>query len=179
MRIGRGNNDAGSGNIDELRLWNVVRTQSQIATDMCNKWVSNSTTGLIGKWHFDSTYTDSVHGWNGTPVGTVGFDTVTWCPPNGVVPIASEVPKEFRLEQNYPNPFNPTTTIKFSLPKEGYVEIKLYDVLGKEVATLVKDPYKAGVYSVTFDGSRLASGVYFYRIEAGDFRAVKKMVLIK
>jgi hypothetical protein len=179
MRIGRGNNDAGSGNIDELRLWNVVRTQSQIATDMCNKWVSNSTTGLIGKWHFDSTYTDSVHGWNGTHVGTVGFDTVTWCPPNGVVPIASEVPKEFRLEQNYPNPFNPTTTIKFSLPKEGYVEIKLYDVLGKEVATLVKDPYKAGVYSVTFDGSRLASGVYFYRIEAGDFRDVKKMVLIK
>jgi hypothetical protein len=179
MRIGRGGNDPGSGRIDEIRLWNVARTEPQISAEMCNKWIANSTTGLKGKWHFDSTYTDSVSNWNGTPLGNVGFDTVTWCPITGIQQTGSEVPARYVLEQNYPNPFNPTTTFKFSLPKEGYVEIILYDITGREVANLVSDPFKAGTYTVTFDGTNLSSGVYFYRIVSGDFTDAKKMVLIK
>lgn len=179
MRIGRGGNDAGSGRLDEIRLWNVARTEPQLSADMCNKWIANSTTGLKGKWHFDSTYTDSVNNWNGTPLGNCGFDTVTWCPITGVQQTGSEVPARYVLEQNYPNPFNPATTFKFSLPKEGYVEIILYDITGREVATLVSDPFKAGTYTVTFDGTNLSSGVYFYRIVSGDFTDAKKMVLIK
>lgn len=179
MRIGRGGNDPASGNIDEIRLWNIVRTDPQIAAEMCNKWIANSTTGLKGKWHFDSTYVDSVSGWNGTRLGNVGFDTVTWCPITGIQQIGSTLPKEYMLLQNYPNPFNPSTTIEFSIPKEGYVEMKLFDIIGREVATLVSDPYRAGTYTVTFDASELASGVYFYRITSGNFTDTKKMVFIK
>ncbi len=179
MRIGRGGNDPCSGNLDEIRLWNVVRSDAEISSEMCNKWVPNNATGLKGKWHFDSTYTDSVNGWNGTPLGNVGFDTVTWCPLTGIQQTGTEVPSKFALMQNYPNPFNPSTTIKFAIPKEGYVEMKLYDILGKEVAVLVSDPFRAGIYSVEFDASRLASGVYFYKITVGDFTDTKKMVLLK
>jgi hypothetical protein len=179
MRIGRGGNDPCSGNSDEIRLWNVVRSDAEISSEMCNKWVPNNATGLKGKWHFDSTYTDSVNGWNGTPLGNVGFDTVTWCPLTGIQQTGTEVPSKFALMQNYPNPFNPSTTIEFAIPKEGYVEMKLYDILGKEVAVLVSDPFRAGTYKVDFDGSRLASGVYFYKITVGDFTDTKKMVLIK
>jgi hypothetical protein len=122
---------------------------------------------------------DSVNGWNGTILGNVGYDTVTWCPITGIQQTGTEVPMKYGLEQNYPNPFNPSTTIKFSIPKGGYVEMKLYDILGREVATLVSDPFTAGTYSVEFDASMLSSGVYFYKITAGDFTDTKKMVLIK
>jgi hypothetical protein len=179
MRIGRGGNDPASGNLDEIRLWNVVRTDAEISSQMCNKWISNSSTGLIGKWHLDSNLVDSIHGWNGTISGNVGYDTVTWCPITGIQQISTTVPKDYVLEQNYPNPFNPTTTIKFSIPKEGYVEMKLFDVTGREVATLVSDPFKAGTYEIDFDGTKLSSGVYFYKVVVGDFTATKKMVLIK
>ena len=179
MRIGRGGNDPCSGNLDEIRLWNVVRSDAEISSEMCNKWIPNNATGLKGKWHFDSTLVDSVNGWNGTILGNVGYDTVTWCPITGVQQTGTEVPVTYMLEQNYPNPFNPSTTIKFSIPKGGYVEIKLYDILGREVATLVSDPFTAGTYSVEFDASKLSSGVYFYKIKVGDFTDTKKMVLIK
>jgi len=179
MRIGRGNNDAGSGKIDELRLWSVVRTAGEIGANMCNKWLPNSTTGLKAKWHFDSTFVDSVSGWNGNPMGSASFDTAVNCVISNVGNIQNEIPKEFKLYQNYPNPFNPTTTIKFNIPKDAYVEMKLYDVLGKEVSTLISDPYRAGMYYFDFNASNLASGIYFYRIIAGDFKDIKKMILIK
>ena len=99
-------------------------------------------------------------------------------PATGITPI-SNIPDKFSLSQNYPNPFNPATTINFSIPKSGLVTLKVFDVLGQEVATLVNDPKVAGTYSVNFDGSTLTSGVYFYRIEAGDYIDVKKMVLLK
>jgi hypothetical protein len=89
------------------------------------------------------------------------------------------VPREFSLSQNYPNPFNPVTTIKYSLPQDVKVVIKIYDILGREVRTLVNQVQQTGYYDVKFDGSSLASGVYFYRIEAGDFIVSKKMVLVK
>jgi len=85
----------------------------------------------------------------------------------------------FALNQNYPNPFNPTTTIKFQIPKQAFVTIKVYDILGKLVETLVNENKDAGYYDINFDASNLASGLYIYKIEAGTFNDTKKMILIK
>jgi len=89
------------------------------------------------------------------------------------------IPEKFSLSQNYPNPFNPLTKINFSLPNASKVTLKIYDILGRMVKELVNEFKDKGVYSVTFDGTGLASGVYFYTIEAGTFKETKKMVLVK
>ena len=81
----------------------------------------------------------------------------------------SDLPKEYALYQNYPNPFNPTTTIRYDLPKESHVVLKVYSVLGQQIATLIDADQRAGRYSRVLDGSRLASGIYFYRVQAGSF----------
>lgn len=91
----------------------------------------------------------------------------------------AHVPKVFALHQNYPNPFNPWTDIKYDIPKDARVTLKVYNVLGAEVATLVDEVQKANFYTVRWDAKDLASGVYFCTINAGDFKAVKKMVLLK
>ena len=91
----------------------------------------------------------------------------------------SNLPNRFSLSQNYPNPFNPTTIINYSIPKTSLVTIKVYDVLGREVATLVNEEKYAGNYSVQFSGSKLSSGIYFYRIQAGSFVQTKKLLLLK
>lgn len=94
--------------------------------------------------------------------------------------ISSQVPEGFSLKQNYPNPFNPSTSIRFELPKANRVTLKVYDMSGKEVAILVKnEQVSAGLNEVVFNGSALASGVYFYTLQAGDFKETKKMVLVK
>jgi PKD repeat protein len=85
----------------------------------------------------------------------------------------------FQLSQNYPNPFNPSTRISYSIPKTGYVSLKVYDILGREVATLVNGYQQANQYSVNFDASKLASGIYLYKLKAGDFVQTKKMILMK
>ena len=85
----------------------------------------------------------------------------------------------FELSQNYPNPFNPTTFIDYALPKSSFVTLKVYDILGREVKTLVNKQMPAGHFRVQFDGSNLASGVYFYRINTGDFIQTKKLILLK
>lgn len=90
-----------------------------------------------------------------------------------------EVPKEFELNQNYPNPFNPSTQIGYSISEPGHVNLSVYDLLGRKVATLVNERRTAGNYSIKFDASALASGVYFYRLEAGSFVKVNKMALMK
>ena len=91
----------------------------------------------------------------------------------------NSAPKEFQLMQNYPNPFNPTTTIIFDLPKQSHVTIKIYNILGQEVETLINETKKPGSYQLNFNAASLASGVYIYRIQAGDFTSTKKMMLIK
>jgi len=90
-----------------------------------------------------------------------------------------ELPTDFSLSQNYPNPFNPSTTIKFGLPKESNVVLKVYNILGEEVATLVNNVMPAGYHIINFDATKLASGMYIYRIQASDFVQVKKMLLMK
>jgi len=89
------------------------------------------------------------------------------------------IPETYKLSQNYPNPFNPNTKIDFSIPKNSLVTIKVYDVLGKEVAILVNKDFVVGSYTVDFNASSLTSGVYFYTISAGDFTETKKLVLVK
>jgi hypothetical protein len=100
--------------------------------------------------------------------------------PVSVKLVDSNIPARFYLDQNYPNPFNPSTTITFGLTVESAVELKVYDLLGKEVMTLINnDVMSAGSYDVTFDASRLASGTYFYRLKVGDNVLSKKMILLK
>jgi hypothetical protein len=89
------------------------------------------------------------------------------------------IPLQYRLEQNYPNPFNPVTNLEFSISKTGFVSLKIYDILGKEIRTLVSEIKQPGIYKIEFDGSSLASGIYFYRMESADFIDTKRMILIK
>jgi len=91
----------------------------------------------------------------------------------------NKLPKEFALFNNYPNPFNPTTTINYSIKQDGLVSLKVYDILGKEVATLVNENKPPGKHSVKFNASNLPSGIYFYRIVSGNFSATKKLILLK
>jgi hypothetical protein len=89
------------------------------------------------------------------------------------------IPNEYSVSQNYPNPFNPVTNIKYQIPKDGFVTLRVYDITGREIAKLVNEVKQAGSYTVSFNGSNFASGVYFYKIQSGDFVKVKKMVLVK
>ena len=98
---------------------------------------------------------------------------------SSVVNVEVGVPMEFSLAQNYPNPFNPSTIIDYSVPSNEFVTIKVFDVLGNTVSTLVNENKEAGKYNVTFDASNLTSGIYFYSINAGGFTQVKKMMLVK
>jgi hypothetical protein len=98
---------------------------------------------------------------------------------NSVSKIGNSVPDKFSLSQNYPNPFNPSTNIKFQIANNKYVLLKVFDVIGREVQTLVNEKLKPGEYEVTFDGSALPSGVYFYKLTAGEFTQTKKLILLK
>ena len=91
----------------------------------------------------------------------------------------SNVPDKFSLSQNYPNPFNPITNIKYQIPKSSNVELAVFDITGKEVETLVNENKNAGSYEVNYNASKLVSGIYVYRLTAGDYREIKKMALIK
>ena len=91
----------------------------------------------------------------------------------------NNLPQRFYLEQNYPNPFNPVTRIKYSVPEIGYITIKVYDLMGREVATIFDGVQQAGNYTAILDGSNLTSGIYFYRMEANGFMETKKLVLLK
>lgn len=91
----------------------------------------------------------------------------------------NNLPPSFQLQQNYPNPFNPSTTIRFSLPQRSHVTLKVFDVLGREVATLVNENLLAGRYSYNFDASNLSNGVYFYKIQASNYIETKKMILMR
>jgi len=126
---------------------------------------------------------------NGTAVGRLGTILKTT---NGGVTFISEdpiptKPNSFLLSQNYPNPFNPSTVISYQLPVIGFVTLKVYDILGREVTTLVDEEKPAGEYEVEFNasnltsrqGSALTSGIYFYQLKAGDFIETRKMVLLK
>ena len=181
------------GEIDELSIWNKALTPAQIFTlttdTLGPAYYSTADSGLVGYWRFDQ-YEDlgingggaddirdlSVYGNHGDSEGNPQLV------PSGILSIKflNQIsPKEFALFQNYPNPFNPTTNIQFAIPKPGFTILKVYDVLGKEVATLVNEKLSAGSYEVDWDASNFGSGAYFYRLEAGDYVETKKMLFIK
>jgi hypothetical protein len=108
------------------------------------------------------------------------IDAYNWIGSSAVVKEDKNlIPLVSKLDQNYPNPFNPTTVITYQLLTHGYAILKVYDVLGREVATLVDGEKSAGVHTVSWDASRLSSGVFLYRLKVGDFNDVKKMILLK
>ncbi len=125
--------------------------------------------------------------WTGEPPGTdyrenilIGciIDSVEY---GNLVSVKSDQfpPKGFSLFQNYPNPFNPSTTIRYEIPEQSFVALKVYDVLGNEIATLVNEEKPAGEYEVEFNGNDLSSGVYLYIFSTGNFLSTKKMILLK
>ena len=109
---------------------------------------------------------------NGILWGDTGY-------PTGIIKTSSEVPKEFSLYQNYPNPFNPSTNIKYQIAKNSNVTLKIYDILGNDVATLVNEKLSPGTYEVEWNGSNYSNCVYFYILTAGEFSETKKLILLK
>lgn len=123
-----------------------------------------------------------------TGMSALDYAAIKYVPiPVSVENSPRNIPNQFALEQNYPNPFNPTTKIKYTIPSVGtslmkflqFVQLKVYDVIGNEVATLVNEEKPAGSYEVTFDASQLSSGIYFYTLKAGSFTETKKMAMMK
>ncbi len=137
-----------------------------------NKQESGTTSNLYSLF-----FIDNDNGW------VVGSDGVILHTTNGGISSVDEktdrLPKEFDLLQNYPNPFNPTTTIKYTIPQENFVTIKVYDALGQNVTTLVNKEKSPGNYIVEFNGSKYPTGIYFYSINVGNYSSVKKMILLK
>ena len=126
-------------------------------------------------------FTDNQPGW---VVGSSG--TILHTTNGGVTFIGDEEnnfsqPKDFLLQQNYPNPFNPSTSIQYTISSTQFVTLKVYDLLGREVATLVNEEKPAGLYNAQFtmNNVQLSSGIYFYKLQAGDFIETKKMILLK
>jgi PKD repeat protein len=97
----------------------------------------------------------------------------------GIKVISASIPEKFKLYQNYPNPFNPSTIISFQLPTNSYTTLKIYDITGRVVETLINENLKAGTYQVSWNASKYSSGIYFYRIQAGEFTDVKRLMLVK
>jgi len=124
--------------------------------------------------HFINENTGVVAGFYGTILRTT-----TAGEPIGINKIGSEFPVNYTLSQNYPNPFNPVTNIKFDLPKESFVKLIVYDILGRELESIVNEDLVEGVYEVSWDASNYSSGIYIYKLEVEDFVESKKMVLIK
>lgn len=158
-----------------------------------------------------ATYYFTISSWGGIATDGITFDTMTFSygteylfvdindnqifpiwtgefifgNPTDIIPIATPIlPETFQLSQNYPNPFNPETNISFDIPFKSMVSIKIYNILGREITTLVENKLSAGKYSVTWDGAdsngrKVSSGIYLYRIDAGNFTETRKMILLK
>ncbi len=115
---------------------------------------------------------------NGPPADTIRVSG-TGNPPSSVNIVSSELPQRYTLGQNYPNPFNPTTTIRFSIPRRSFVTLTVFDVLGREVGTLISEELNAGVFSTQWDARQVASGIYLYRMQANEFVEIKKLLLLR
>jgi len=140
-------------------------TSSGYASTMDVKWDANG-----------NVYTQSMYGWT---VEKWSFNGTLPSFTTSVEQVGNTLPDGFTLSQNFPNPFNPSTHIDFTLPASGSVSLKVYDLLGREMMTLVNEQKPAGTYRATFDASNLPSGTYFYVLRAGSFSESKKMLLVK
>ena len=134
---------------------------------------SYPTNSNLNQWRFD--FVNS-----GTATDTVR--TFIICARNlttDVEDILTEIPKEYSLLQNYPNPFNPTTTISFNLPSKSFISLKIFDLIGREQATIVSEEMSQGNYSRQWNAERFPSGIYFYRLQTGIFSETKKLLLLR
>jgi hypothetical protein len=169
-----------SGSKDSL-FTNLILDNPSVTDTLIN--LGSLDAGMNYYWHvLSNNNTDNVGGYSGY--------TDTWSfSVSGTTVNASDscIPTRFAVSQNYPNPFNPSTKIKFDVPKTSIVKIKVYNDIGEEIKTLVNNEEKPGTYEVEFDGNRLASGIYFYNIQAEspanglttEYFQTKKMILIK
>ncbi len=155
--------------------WRII--EWDLEHDSLGSWTGNGQ--LDGALRFDSFQMRYVPG-TSLPSGLIYVDHLYLANRTSTsVASGGELPREFALEQNYPNPFNPSTRIGFSVQVSGFTSLKVYNVLGQEVRTLVRDRLDAGRHQVHFDGSTLPSGVYFYRLESGGQSAVRKLLLLR
>lgn len=184
-----------TGFIDEVRIWNVARTNNQIQSKMFQtlgpEYYSTADSGLVAYYRFDQLENLGVGGDglvddirdltiyqnHGDLVGDATLDTSDV--PLGVEDRNSTIPSKFQLSQNFPNPFNPTTTINFSIPEAYFVSLKVFNCLGQEIVTLVSKELNAGNYKYDWNATNLPSGIYFYRIQVGSINETKKMILLK
>jgi hypothetical protein len=169
--------------LDSLRGW-IAAYNSGSSTDGKgyiyrttnggNSWVQEWITPIVGTDLQDLSNQNNMTLWC---VGNNGqitkYDVPTGISKN------TEVVKDFNLSQNYPNPFNPTTNIKYQITNNKLVTLKIFDILGKEVETLVNEKQNAGTYEVTFNASQYSSGIYFYKLTTDNFSDTKKMLMIK
>lgn len=159
---------------------NLFRKFSVSSTDE-HYTVTNLVPGIYTFYVNRLGYTDKSQTFNvsGVNIDTLDFLLDTLNHPIGIEPVSSEIPDKFVLYQNYPNPFNPKTIINVKISEYNYTELKIYDILGNEITTLINDKLKPGNYQIEFDGANYPSGVYYYRLISGEFITTKKMVLIK
>ena len=151
-------------------------------TDGGVTWVNQYTQGGLFFNLVSVFFTDELHGWVSSNNGYIYATTTGGV--TSIQTVSSEIPSSFILHQNFPNPFNPETKIKFEIPlsvrgEKAEVRLSVYDVSGKEVRTLVNSELAAGVYEYSFDGAGLGSGVYFFKLQSGDFVETRRMVLVK
>jgi len=182
-----------NGLVDELSVWNKALTQSQIQTVMNDSlsaaYYQTSDSGLVAYWKFDeledlginSDGADDVRDLSvyGNHADLEGDAFIEIGGPAGVELFSTEIPDNFNLSQNYPNPFNPYTKIEYSIPEQSFVQLKVYDILGSEVATLVNQEQSAGTYRADFIADHLASGLYVARLTVEYFSKTIKMTLLR
>lgn len=189
-------NNLGTKDILKTRIYNNISLDDSIKFDYAYAQRTPYEDRLTVKVSLDggSTFPYTIFDKQGANLGTTAATTSSFVPSStsqwgtfgcrfgtatGVEPISNITPNKFELIQNYPNPFNPTTNIKYNIAKSGFVTLKVYDILGKEVASLVNTNLKAGQYELNFNAGSLSSGVYFYKLTAENFTDVKKMMVIK
>lgn len=163
--------------IDNMKGWAAAPQTIYFTSNGGVNW-ANQTSYQPGINFRSIFFTDSLKGWAVGDSGVI-LKTTTGGVLTGFSTTSSEIPDRYYLSQNYPNPFNPVTNLEFGISNLGFVSLKIYDVSGKEIKTLVNEIKQLGMYKVEFDGSNLASGIYFYTIEAGSFLQTKRMLLLK
>ena len=182
------------GQVDEIRIWTVVRNEGQIKAMMndtlSSVYYSSLDSGLVAYYRCDELEDlgvggdgpDDIRDFSVNSFNADSYDEPVIAPTCNVVGVNSEInviPDNHELKQNYPNPFNPNTVISWQSPVSSWQTLKVYDILGNEVANLVNEYKHAGNYEVKFNAVGLPSGVYFYQLKAGTFIETKKMMLMK
>ena len=161
----------------------IIKHKNGVDTVRVDQVQNGSQWKLIGTYLFSADTTQKITisnaGTTGSYVVADAIRLISYDPATPVEEIINQVPSQFVLNQNYPNPFNPSTTISWQLPESGWQTLKVYDILGNEVATLVDEYRTAGLNQVIFSENNHSSGIYFYNLRSGSFSETKSMLLIK